>query len=68
MMKKTEAKWSVLLAALIVGFIWMMPLAALAAEPKAGDIIDSSNVDQYTDYLPMFMVRYIKDGWGLEQP
>lgn len=33
-----------------------------AAVPKPGDVIDSSNVAQYTYYFPAFMVGFIKNG------
>ncbi len=38
------------------------------SEPQPGDVIDASNIDQYKDYFPDHMQRFIKDGWGLETP
>ena len=67
-MKKTEVKWCVLLTALIVGIMLLIPSMVTAAEPKGGDVIDAGNVDQYKDYLPMYMQRFIKDGWGQWEP
>ena len=68
MCKKMKRKMFLVLAALIIGVCFIMPGAATAAEPKAGDVINSSNIDQYKDYFPMFMERYIRDGWGFEKP
>ena len=53
---------------LTVGLLLGVPGLTVAAEVKAGDVIDSSNIDQYQDYFPMFMQRFIKDGWGFEKP
>ncbi|MFO7964949.1 MAG: DUF1329 domain-containing protein [Desulfobacterales bacterium] len=49
---------------LLLAFTGVTP----AATPKPGDVIDSSNIDRYQEYFPMFMQRYIKDGWGIEEP
>ena len=69
MFKKMKQKRFVLMTALILGGFLMIPGAVLAAEPKAGDVIDSSNIDQYKEYLPSFMARWVKDGWGgFEEP
>ena len=32
------------------------------AEPKAGDVINNTNIEQYKDYLPPFMAQMVKDG------
>ena len=53
---------------LIVVVCFIIPTYLLGAEPKPGDVINSRNIDQYTDYFPDFMVRFIRDGWGLEKP
>jgi hypothetical protein len=58
----------ILVLGLTMGLLLGIPGFAAAAEVKAGDVIDSSNIDQYQDYFPMFMQRYIKDGWGYEKP
>jgi hypothetical protein len=57
-----------LLAVLIMGFFMLIPGFVMGVELKPGDVIDSGNIDQYKDYFPMFMQRYIKDGWGIEKP
>ena len=54
--------------------LWLFFLLCLvfptvvAAGPQAGDVIDASNVDQYKDYLPNFMVQYAKHGWEMMTP
>ena len=63
-----KQKRVVLLTALTLGVFLMIPGLAMAVEAKPGDVIDSSNIEQYKDYFPMFMQRYIKDGWGFEEP
>ncbi len=46
-----------------------LPAAGMTAEPKPGDIINTSNVDQYKDYFPYFAYRFVKDGWnGWQEP
>ncbi|MFO7962279.1 MAG: DUF1329 domain-containing protein [Desulfobacterales bacterium] len=39
-----------------------------AQQVNVGDIITPANVDQYTDYLPPFVVQFIKDGFGVVSP
>ena len=68
MYKKVKRKMFVVMAVLILGLCFMIPGSVWAAEPKPGDVIDSSNIDQYKDYFPMFMERYIRDGWKFEKP
>ena len=68
MLKRMGKKKLLVSAALILGLCWVIPGFVLGAEPKPGDVIDSSNIDQYKDYFPMFMQNYIKDGWGFEEP
>ncbi len=58
----------VLVLVLTIGLLPGIPGFSFGAEPKAGDVIDSSNIDQYKDYFPMFMQRYIQDGWGFAKP
>lgn len=58
----------VLVCALILGVSLSLSTSGWAVEVKPGDVIDSSNIEQYKDYFPMFMQRYIKDGWGFEKP
>ncbi|MFO7963460.1 MAG: DUF1329 domain-containing protein [Desulfobacterales bacterium] len=53
---------------LLMIFFLFSPFVASAAEPKAGDVISSGNIDQYEDYFPSFIARYIKDGWGFKEP
>jgi hypothetical protein len=50
--------------------ICIMPVFTAAGDvkPKPGDVIDASNIEQYKSYFPEFMQRYIKDGWGIEDP
>ncbi|MFO7962859.1 MAG: DUF1329 domain-containing protein [Desulfobacterales bacterium] len=57
-----------LILAVSVGLLLGIPGFTAAAEPKAGDVINSGNIEQYKDYFPMFMQRYIQDGWGFEEP
>ncbi len=61
-------KWCMCIALFSVGIVAALPAAAIGAEPKPGDVINSSNIEQYKDYFPFFMQRYIKDGWGFEAP
>jgi hypothetical protein len=68
MFKKLNQKWMCLVTFLIIGNFLGFPAGARGVKPKAGDVIDSSNIEQYKDYFPMFMQRYIKDGWGFEKP
>lgn len=58
----------VAVVALSVGVLLGIPGFSSAAEVKAGDVINSGNIDQYKDYFPPFFQRYIKDGWGFEKP
>jgi hypothetical protein len=53
---------------LILGIVLCGNINTWAVEPKPGDVIDASNIEQYKDYFPMFIERYIKDGWGFEKP
>jgi len=41
---------------------------AIGGEPKPGDVINAANVEQYQDYFPYFMQRFITDGWGFSEP
>ncbi len=66
--KRMKKKWLVLGLTLLLGLFFVGASTAIAVEPKAGDVIDSSNIDQYKDYFPDFMQRFIKDGWGWEKP
>ncbi|MFO7963668.1 MAG: DUF1329 domain-containing protein [Desulfobacterales bacterium] len=52
----------------LIALILVFSVPALAEEPKAGDVVDSSNIEQYSDYLPSFLARFVKDGWGFEKP
>ena len=52
---------------LLIGFI-VCPQSLFAEAPKPGDVITSSNVDQYKEYLPDYMARWVKDGWEIEEP
>ena len=68
MLTKISPKWYLVLALFMIGWVLIFTGTVTAAEPKAGDTIDAKNVDQYKDYLPMFMQRYIKDGWEIAAP
>lgn len=46
----------------------LMAPAGWGDEPQPGTVINSTNIDQYKDYFPPHMARYIKDGWGFEKP
>ena len=54
MFKKMNGNMFWVISVLILGLIFMIPGITVAAEPKAGDVIDSNNIDQYKDYFPMF--------------
>jgi len=41
---------------------------SFGSEPKPGDVINSSNIEQYKDYFPLIMQGFIKDGWGIVTP
>ena len=68
MFKQFKQKRFVFLSAIIVGVLFAAASTTWAAEVKPGDVIDSSNIEQYKEYFPAFMQRYIKDGWGYEKP
>ena len=68
MLKKLKQRQCVLVGALIIGALFAVSSATYAVEAKPGDIIDSSNIEQYKEYFPMYMQRYIKDGWEFEKP
>ncbi|MFO7962741.1 MAG: DUF1329 domain-containing protein [Desulfobacterales bacterium] len=57
-----------LLVAAAVALIFCVTGISFADEPKPGDVIDSSNVDQYKDYMPTILYGFIKDGWGFVKP
>ena len=38
---------------------------AFGAEPKPGDVIDASNIEQYADYFPPSQKRFFTDGYGI---
>ena len=68
MSKKMNGGMFLVIAVLVAGLFLLMPCFVFSAEPKPGDVIDSGNIDQYKDYFPMFMQRFIKDGWEFEKP
>jgi hypothetical protein len=68
MSKSMKSRLLTAVVVLSIGLLLGMPGFSSAAEVKPGDVIDSSNIDQYKDYFPMFMQRYIKDGWGIDKP
>ena len=41
---------------------------SFGGEPKPGDVINASNIEQYKDYFPLIMQGFIKDGWGFTKP
>ncbi len=60
---------SLVFAFIVLLSIWMVPIGpAIAADPQPGDVINSANIDQYNDYFPEIMQRFIKDGWGIVSP
>jgi hypothetical protein len=61
-----ENRFFLLLVTTVTALIFSPP--SFAAEPRGGDVIDSTNIDQYKDYLPSFLARFVKDGWGFEAP
>lgn len=67
-MNKIKGRAVLITVAFTVGFFFLIPGFVFGAEPKPGDVIDSSNVDQFKEYFPMYMHRYIKDGWGYTKP
>ncbi|MFO7962733.1 MAG: DUF1329 domain-containing protein [Desulfobacterales bacterium] len=56
------------LVAVLAVFGFVLTGTAFSAEPKPGDVIDASNIDQYKDYFPTIMQGYIEDGWGIVDP
>jgi hypothetical protein len=67
MFKRKHGKRILLLIGLVsMGIIF--PSWGWSAQPNPGDVIDASNIDQYKDFFPSIMQRFIKDGWGLESP
>jgi hypothetical protein len=52
----------------LVSVLLIIPHMALAAQPKPGDVIDASNVEQYKDYFPPYLIMYIKNGGGFIDP
>ena len=62
-MKKLNEKLFLVAVFLILGLLVGVPGALWGAEPKAGDVINSGNIEQYKEYFPMFMQRYVQDGW-----
>ena len=68
MLKKIGPNGCAFIITATLGFILMVPGMVAAAEPKPGDVINATNIDQYKDYWPMFMARWIKDGWGIDKP
>jgi hypothetical protein len=67
-MKMMHHKKLIVALVLAVGLLLGLSGSSLAAEVKAGDVINSANIEQYKDYFPMYMQRWIKDGWGFEKP
>lgn len=60
-MKKTKGGiLPILLVFGVLGMMLSLPGYSFAVEPKPGDVIDAKNVDQYKEYLPNFMVMFIK--------
>lgn len=55
-------------AVFIMVLLYMLPVPGFCTVPKPGDVIDSSNIDQYKEYLPTILNGYIKDGWGMIDP
>ena len=60
MEKLNNVRWTILLTLLFLALSLMLPANLLAAEPKPGDVINASNVDQYEEYFPSFIVKFIK--------
>jgi hypothetical protein len=67
MSKKSAGRKMVLnVLVLMIGAFFAIQPAAWGIEVKAGDVINSGNIEQYKEYFPMYMQRYIQDGWGQE--
>ncbi len=60
MEKFNNARLPILLTLLFLVMSLMLPANLLAAEPKPGEVINAGNVDQYEEYFPSFMVKFIK--------
>lgn len=58
----------ILLLVCIVSLCIIFPAWGENKQPAPGDIIDSTNIDQFNDFFPLIMQRFIKDGWGIESP
>ncbi|MFO7963953.1 MAG: DUF1329 domain-containing protein [Desulfobacterales bacterium] len=68
MMKNVMMKRFFFLVILLAVWIHGGSSVICASEPKPGDVISSSNIDQYEDYFPPYIARFIKDGWGFVKP
>jgi hypothetical protein len=68
MMKNKSMKFKGFFILLFFSLIIFWPGGVFGNEPKPGDVISSSNVEQYKDYFPAYIARFIKDGWGFVKP
>ncbi|MFO7962284.1 MAG: DUF1329 domain-containing protein [Desulfobacterales bacterium] len=54
---------------LVLSIIMLItPYFTIAKEVNFGDVVNSENVEEYEEYFPPFVVRFIKDGFGLVEP
>jgi hypothetical protein len=67
-MDSFKRKRLIVLCTVAVSIFFFISGAALGSEPKPGDVINSSNIEQYKDYLPIILQGFIKDGWGIATP
>lgn len=67
-MKKKSMKLFVSFVLFFISFIFLLPITSLGDEPKPGDVITANNVEQYKDYFPSYIARFVKDGWGFVEP
>ncbi|MFO7965450.1 MAG: DUF1329 domain-containing protein [Desulfobacterales bacterium] len=44
----------------VLSAMWMIPQHLQAVEPKPGDVIDATNIDDYKEYFPNYLQMFIK--------
>jgi hypothetical protein len=68
MKKRRHFNWFLTAATAVAAVLLLFPQAGFSAVPTPGTNINAQNVDQFTEVMPPFLVRMIKDGWGFVDP
>jgi hypothetical protein len=68
MKKRRYFNWLFATSMAFAAVLLLSPQAAFSAVPTPGTNINAANVDQYTEVMPPWLVRMIKDGWGFVDP